>query len=133
MGAQYFSNVVGFLDTQVLEERFFKDPVFLMEILERYQKTCHDCLADLRSAAEKQLALEFANAAHKLKGSTLNFSKFYIANWLEEMERNARNENRIPVSQDDLDHLESLLAEMITQLENLGQRWKQEEINAAQK
>lgn len=125
MTTQYFANVVGFLDTQVLENRFYKDPVFLSEILDRYQKTCTDCISDLKSASKNSDAVGFANAAHKLKGSTLNFSKFYIANWLEELEAAARLKNEIPASAEELEHLDSLLRELIMQLQDLGNRWRQ--------
>jgi HPt (histidine-containing phosphotransfer) domain-containing protein len=124
MGAKIYDNVVGFLDTQTLEVRFFKDADFLSEILIRYRKTCADCLADLRAAGATRRPIEFANAAHKLKGSTLNFSKFYIANWLEEMETSARTMNQIPATDQELDHLESLIADLIGQLQDLVKRWR---------
>ncbi|NUM59625.1 MAG: hypothetical protein HUU56_13380 [Bdellovibrionaceae bacterium] len=116
---------IGLIDIKNLENRFFKDPDFLKEMLSNYVITSNNCLEEMKLAARNQNPSILANSCHKLLGSTLNFSSGYIARYLEDIEFNAREEKKIIVSVEELNKLEETIKMLQDQISELANSWSE--------
>ena len=125
--AKKISNITssGLIDIKSLENRFFKDPDFLKEMLSNYVITSNNCLEEMKLAARNQNPSILANSCHKLLGSTLNFSNGYIARYLEDIEFNAREEKKIIVSVEELNKLEETIKMLQDQISELANSWSE--------
>lgn len=115
---------IGFLDVKKLETRFFKDPDFLSEMLSNYIITAKNCLEEMELAEKNQNVGILANSAHKLLGSTLNFSSGYITHFLEDVEIQARDQSKIIISYQDIQHLKTLIESLQNQISEVANNWR---------
>lgn len=115
---------IGFLDIKKLEARFFKDPDFLSEMLSNYIMTAKNCLEEMELAEKNQNVGIFANSAHKLLGSTLNFSTGYITHFLEDIETQARDHSKIIVTAQEIQHLKGLIESLQQQISEVANNWR---------
>lgn len=115
---------IGFLDVKKLETRFFKDPDFLSEMLSNYIMTAKNCLEEMELAEKNQNVGILANSAHKLLGSTLNFSSGYITHFLEDIEIQARDQSKIIITDQDIQHLKSLIESLQIQISEVANDWR---------
>lgn len=115
---------IGFLDVKKLETRFFKDPDFLSEMLSNYIMTAKNCLEEMELAEKNQNVGILANSAHKLLGSTLNFSSGYITHFLEDIEIQARDQSKIIITAQDIQHLKSLIESLQIQISEVANDWR---------
>lgn len=120
-----FNNAIAILDYSKIENRFFKDPVFLEEILNTFSNTAKSCLQDIRAARANKNAVLLANSAHKLLGSAMNFSNGYIVNYLQQLETDARENGFTEVPEEDVNKLSKSILDMNQQLHELCETWKQ--------
>lgn len=115
---------IGFLDVKKLETRFFKDPDFLSEMLSNYIITAKNCLEEMELAEKNQNVGILANSAHKLLGSTLNFSSGYITHFLEDIEIQARDQSKIIITFQDIQHLKTLIESLQNQISEVANNWR---------
>jgi HPt (histidine-containing phosphotransfer) domain-containing protein len=106
------------VDLTVIERRFFRDASFLNEVLQNYRKTCEKCISDLRQSISSNDHTLQAHAAHKLRGSTLNFSDDKIVETLTAIENGSH-----PATLTDVDQIETLVRELTESLTRIVQSW----------
>jgi hypothetical protein len=73
-----------------LENTFLHDGAFLKEVLKGYQTTYTECLQDMRKGLLTANNHIISRAAHKLKGSTLNFIENSLTTRLEVLENETK-------------------------------------------
>lgn len=114
-----------YIDSERLEDRFFKDYEFLEKITENFDDTCKMCFRDFHVAIRENDSLLFANALHKLIGSLLIFitNKEVILNF-RSLEAKIRNQGLSCIDHDFIDQIESFTESLINELILITNKWR---------
>jgi HPt (histidine-containing phosphotransfer) domain-containing protein len=105
---------------QSLEKRFFRDSSFLNEVLVNYQVNQAGCFKMMRLGLELNDKNMLSQAAHKLRGSTLNFIENSLTEKLGQIESSAET------TPAEIDNLESNIKNLIADLHGVTEKWTSE-------
>ncbi len=113
------------VDLGLLEERFFKDGEFLREVLENYKNTCKSCFDDFRVSLINKDCQLLVKTAHKLRGSTLNFTSDSLVEKLAKIEFDAMEGNMGKITFSDIDNMEKNVFDFTGKLSQIVKDWSQ--------
>jgi hypothetical protein len=102
---------------QSLEKRFFHDSEFLNEVLTNYEANQAGCFKMMKLGLELNDKHMLSQAAHKLRGSTLNFFEGALTEKLEQIETSAQT------TLAEIENLESTIKSLIVDLHGLTGKW----------
>lgn len=117
------SSHVNSLNIKSIEATFFRDGLFLKEILESYLATYQECLQNMREGIRAHDGATLSKASHKLKGSTMNFSQSLITQKLEQLESAGKKEFLSEALESQVAILEVEIHELFLQLNQLADQW----------
>ncbi|HPI40974.1 MAG TPA: Hpt domain-containing protein [Pseudobdellovibrionaceae bacterium] len=112
------------LNLDELEKRFLKDPDFLEEVVALYQITCKEEFTELRMALASSDVDKMRKSIHKLKGSTINYTRSYLAEDLIAKESEFKKTGHIQINSYEIDQLEAKTQNLILELNRIIQLWK---------
>jgi hypothetical protein len=113
------------VDETNLESRFFKDFEFLEKIIENYKLTCQTCNQELKKSFAEHDQTQFANAIHKLIGSTMIFinNKSKVLE-LREFESQIREQGLNQITIFKLTEIEVFHQHLVDHLTEIAHKWK---------